>query len=469
MQEVRYNPHQKTLRSVLAPNLDKLNMILSNSDFEENRCSQVLEEFRSIRTKLVDQGKRSETQLSFYKKHAPKMKKKISRGTRTATPVTTTRTNPIRRESGEKVIHKEVAGMMTTRITFNRSLGEEFSFIIYKNNDSMLGIFNSSGFCVEKDGERIYSVKNKDLGNLVDALYVDSAYFIYDARNIKIWRKTEDSCREYCFWKGSKKQITEPQKVMRELVNSKGNPALVVNVQNGMLAILEITKKGTLGKQAFLNSTGREGIICHETLPAGKILTLDRVGGIKIIQFKHREYSKSDLIAHTKIKLLDRQYPLDLSLCENKKYWAVLVSQEGISKKRVFNGYINIYCLKTNGRKSSIFLMKKIKEGPKYMSKHQMIFLAQPVDNRLVLFADDESNAVIHYYCYDTNNENFLGRSRVEFPQGSELYFTKLLVHKDQIYGIAKKEFLFRIQFEGLGKNRRSDAEDQTVKWQLFS
>ena len=290
--------HQEHFQEMLEANLDQLRAVLiDQQDSVPERVRRIEEEFQKI-----DQILRKK--LNFERENVARilegseesLRKEMVR-TRDKAVMVIEPGNTKKEENGAKYIDiekiKVEVEVQKTDYKPNDADSEAMKCICLTGENSFLTALDHSGISVTKNGQVIYSKKFKDdMKNIGDAVYCNGSYYIYNYQTPgRILRKAEDSSDPEVWWDRQPIEVVfNKNKNIR--VNQK-NTALIINVNDTDLAMIEVRKDGKAGREVIIKNQTGSRINFHEALRNSRILAVTKQGVLAIYKVDYVYFSKA--------------------------------------------------------------------------------------------------------------------------------------------------------------------------------
>ena len=394
--------HQEHFQSLLEANLTQLRQFLGSEESASKKISQVDEQFQEIEKTLKEKLKfERENLLRMIDESENKVKRQLV-GTRDKAVMViekeeiTTKVQKSENLEMNQIKLKIDADEVACKIT--EKPNGYYGYICFSGENSYLSALNQSGLSVKKDGEIVYSKEsNPGQNNIGEVVYCKKAYFIFSYAPGKILRKTEDSSDPVVWW--SKRKISHFWNLNKNIRVNKEQSALIVNLNNTELQVIEVKDDGTAGRELIIQNDTGNRVNCHEALTDRKLLVVKKRGLLEIYEVDYANFSQARLLTSAQIALNtgrdERQFWL--AVCENSKLCAVQVGEGELASR------ILIYKLQNEAGESSLTYMTQLDIYDKRMMDLGNGCFSSYIGGNLILCAHSKSSQTAYAFGYNAN------------------------------------------------------------------
>ena len=255
------DPYQEYSQSLLSDSLENLQNLAKNSENQAEQIGEIHIQFIQIKETLEDQlqsARRNEisskTETTLKQALTGKRDKSVM-----TTPLGLDATRAMDTLSNQESIDIEKIQIDVQDNDYANNLlarhNENFTFIAYNNQESFLTTLYGKGIALKKDGEMVYSMQfENDMRYILDVACCKGNYYIHSAYpRGKILRKKNDASEPTVWW--DRREIVEFEPRNKNIRVTSDGSALIINVNDTELVVLEVCDDGSAGREIVINNT----------------------------------------------------------------------------------------------------------------------------------------------------------------------------------------------------------------------
>ena len=332
----------------------------------------------------------------------------------------------------DRIRIKIETGQLTAN--FSPEARNNSTFISFTGRNSFLSTLHGFGLTVKKEGQLIYQNKFYDeLKNLKEVVNCKGVYYLYNYHpQGRILRKIEDASDPVIWW--DKQNISGFEYYNKNVRAALNETALVVNLNQTDLIVIEIQLYGTPGRELVIKNNTGSRINCHEPLLDNKILTITKKGLMMVYGVDMVNYSAYEELDKLQVEL-DASRVEDhffLTVCERSEYCGLLLENYSTNLKA---SRIRIYKLKGPSGESRLSYMTQLDLWADNWLYYPSICFSQYLEDVLILCGQSSKGSMIHVYSYDIS-KNELVEKVSETLGGSRICYKLARNGPDEVNGV---------------------------------